>query len=100
MENRSRPPPSQSIDDKPWQSEDDFVISASTEWLPSSRHRRFSGHASPAQCSPRVEVETSLDYLATGIPKADDLFMDGSRFLDDASHWSFPSVFVIPVAPF
>jgi hypothetical protein len=47
-----------------------------------------------------VEVETSLDYLATGIPKADDLFIDGSRFLDDASHWSFSSVFVIPVAPF
>jgi hypothetical protein len=47
-----------------------------------------------------VEFETSLDYLATGIPKKDDLFSDGSRFLDDASHWSLSFVFVIPVAPF
>jgi hypothetical protein len=47
-----------------------------------------------------VEFETSLDYLATGIPKQNDLFPDGSRFLDDASHWSVSFVFVIPVAPF
>ena len=47
-----------------------------------------------------VEVETSLDYLATGIPKEGDVFPDGERFLDDASHWSFSIVFVIPVAPF
>ena len=47
-----------------------------------------------------VELETSLDYLATGLPKKGDVFSDGSRFLDDASHWSFSFVIVIPIAPF
>jgi hypothetical protein len=47
-----------------------------------------------------VEVETSLDYLATGLPKKGDVFPDGTRFLDDASRWSLSFVFVIPVAPF
>jgi hypothetical protein len=47
-----------------------------------------------------LEVETSLDYLATGIPKKGDLFADGSQYLDDASRWSLSFVFVIPVAPF
>ena len=47
-----------------------------------------------------VELETSLDYLATGIPKKGDVFADGSRYLDDASHWSFSFVIVIPIAPF
>jgi hypothetical protein len=47
-----------------------------------------------------VELETSLDYLATGIPKTGDMFPDGSVYLDDASPWSFSFVFVIPVAPF
>lgn len=47
-----------------------------------------------------VEFETSLDYLATGLPKKGDVFPDGSRYLDDASHWSFSFVFVIPIAPF
>jgi hypothetical protein len=47
-----------------------------------------------------VEVEASLDYLATGLPKRGDLFADGSQFLDDASHWSLSFVFVFPVAPF
>ena len=46
-----------------------------------------------------VELETSLDYLGTGIPRAGDQF-DGQLFLDDASHWSVSFVFVIPVAPF
>jgi hypothetical protein len=58
------------------------------KWLPEGRWLRD------------VEFETSLDYLATGIPKQNDLFPDGSRFLDDASHWSVSFVFVIPVAPF
>lgn len=57
-------------------------------WLPEGRWLRG------------VELETSLDYLATGIPKRDDVFPDGSRFLDDASHWSFSFVIVVPVAPF
>jgi hypothetical protein len=47
-----------------------------------------------------VELETSLDYLATGIPKMGDVFADGSRYLDDASHWSFSFVIVFPIAPF
>jgi len=47
-----------------------------------------------------LELETSLDYLATGLPKEGDVFSDGSRFVDDASPWSFSFVVVIPIAPF
>jgi hypothetical protein len=47
-----------------------------------------------------LELETSLDYLATGIPRKGDILADGTRYLDDASHWSLSFVFVIPVAPF
>ncbi len=47
-----------------------------------------------------LELETSLDYLATGLPKKGDVLSDGSRFLDDASHWSFSFVAIIPIAPF
>jgi len=47
-----------------------------------------------------VEIETSLDYLATGIPKEGDVLADGSRYQDDASGWSLSFVFVVPVAPF
>lgn len=47
-----------------------------------------------------VELETSLDYLATGLPKKGDVFEDGSRYLDDASAWSFSFVCIVPVAPF
>ena len=47
-----------------------------------------------------VEFETSLDYLATGLPEQGDVFDDGTRYLDDASHWSFSFVFIVPVAPF
>ena len=46
------------------------------------------------------EIEASLDYVATGLPKQGDVFPDGSRMLDDASPWSISLVFVIPVAPF
>lgn len=45
-----------------------------------------------------VELEGSLDYLATGLPKAGDL-VGAERFLDDASPWSFSTVFVFPLAP-
>lgn len=45
-----------------------------------------------------VELEGSLDYVATGLPKAGDV-INGSRFLDDASPWSFSVVFVLPIAP-
>jgi hypothetical protein len=47
-----------------------------------------------------LEVEISLDYLATGIPRAGDVFPGGKLFLDDASPWSLSIVFVVPVAPF
>jgi hypothetical protein len=47
-----------------------------------------------------VELETSLDYLATGIPRKGDVFADGARFVDDASHWSLSFLIVIPIAPF
>jgi hypothetical protein len=47
-----------------------------------------------------IEFETSLDYLASGIPMRGDMFPDGSRYLDDASRWSLSFVFVVPVAPF
>jgi hypothetical protein len=45
-----------------------------------------------------VEVEVSLDYVATGIPKAGDDF--GSiRWLTGASPWSISFVAVLPLAP-
>jgi hypothetical protein len=46
----------------------------------------------------RVELEGSLDYVATGLPTLGDR-VDGSRFLDRASPWSFSLVVVIPIAP-
>jgi hypothetical protein len=56
-------------------------------WLPEGRWLRG------------VEVEGSLDYVASGLPKAGQT-IDGRTFLDDASGWSFSLVFVVPVAPF
>ena len=47
-----------------------------------------------------VEFETSLDFLATGRPKAGDVFPDGSRYLDSASPWSASCLVIIPIAPF
>ena len=47
-----------------------------------------------------LELETSLDYLATGTPRAGDVLSDGTRFINDASRWSLSFVVVIPVAPF
>lgn len=44
-----------------------------------------------------VEVETSLDYVATGLPRRGDV-VDGQRFLDDASPWSISFLLVVPVA--
>lgn len=45
-----------------------------------------------------VEVELSLDYLATGLPKAGDEVGD-ERFIDRASPWSLSFVLVFPLAP-
>lgn len=47
-----------------------------------------------------VELETSLDFLATGRPKAGDVFPDGTQYLDAASPWSLSFLIIIPVAPF
>lgn len=47
-----------------------------------------------------LEIETSLDYLATGTPRKGDVFPDGWRYLDDASRWSLSFVIVVPIAPF
>ena len=55
-------------------------------WLPEGRWLRG------------VEVEGSLDYVATGLPKAGDI-IEGRRFVDKASPWSFSLVFVLPGAP-
>ena len=45
-----------------------------------------------------LEAEASLDYLATGIPEADDV-IGGERFLEDASPWALTFSAIIPVAP-
>ncbi len=45
-----------------------------------------------------VETEVSIDYVATGIPRAGDQFGD-VLFLDDASPWSLSLVLVLPLAP-
>ena len=55
-------------------------------WLPEGRWLRG------------VELEGSLDYVATGLPKAGDDVRRG-RYLDNASPWSFSLVFVLPLAP-
>ncbi len=46
-----------------------------------------------------VELEGSFDYVGSGLPKAGDT-IEGRRYVDDASPWSFSLVFVLPVAPF
>jgi hypothetical protein len=45
-----------------------------------------------------LEAELSVDYLATGLPKAGDV-IGGGRYLDDGSPWSASLVFVMPLAP-
>jgi hypothetical protein len=56
-------------------------------WLPEGRWLRG------------VELEGSLDYVASGLPRRGDI-IEGTRFLDNASPWSFSLVFVLPIAPF
>ena len=45
-----------------------------------------------------LEIEGSLDYVASGLPKTGDV-VGGERYLEDASAWSFSLVGVIPLAP-
>ena len=42
-------------------------------------------------------VEASLDYLASGLPRAGDV-IGNERFLDDASPWSFSVAVILPLA--
>ena len=46
----------------------------------------------------QVELEGSIDYVATGLPKAGHR-VDGDTFLSGASPWSFSLVMVIPITP-
>lgn len=46
-----------------------------------------------------VELEGSLDYVATGLARRGDR-IKGLTYLENASPWSFSVVFVVPVAPF
>jgi len=55
-------------------------------WLPENRWLRG------------VELEGSLDCVATGLPRKGDR-INAARFVDNASPWSFSIVFVIPIAP-
>jgi hypothetical protein len=54
----------------------------------------------PGQWLRRLELEGSLDYVGTGLPKRGDEIPPGQLYLDDASPWSFSFVVVIPIAPF
>jgi hypothetical protein len=55
-------------------------------WLPEGRWLRG------------VELEGSLDYVATGLPRAGDR-IESFRFVDGASPWSLSVVVVLPLAP-
>lgn len=45
-----------------------------------------------------IEIEGSLDYVASGLARAGDRF-GNTTYLDNASRWSFSLVFVLPLAP-
>jgi hypothetical protein len=45
-----------------------------------------------------IEIEASLDYVASGLPRAGDQF-GPVTYLDNASRWGFSLVFVLPLAP-
>lgn len=45
-----------------------------------------------------VELEGSLDYVATGLPRNGDV-VSRIRFIENASPWSISLVVVLPVAP-
>ncbi|NIR52517.1 hypothetical protein GWO43_28385 [candidate division KSB1 bacterium] len=47
-----------------------------------------------------LELEVSLDYLATGLPgKGDVVSAENIRYLNDANRWSLSFLFVLPLAP-
>ncbi len=45
-----------------------------------------------------IEIESSIDYVASGLPRAGDRF-GNQTYLGNASGWSFSLVFVFPFAP-
>lgn len=45
-----------------------------------------------------IEIEGSLDYVATGLARSGDRF-GNIRYLENASRWSFSLVFVVPFIP-
>jgi hypothetical protein len=45
-----------------------------------------------------LELELSIDYLATGLPEAGDV-IGTETYIDDASPWSVSLVLVMPLAP-
>jgi hypothetical protein len=45
-----------------------------------------------------IEIETSFDYIANGLPRKGDRF-GNVVYLDNASRWGFSLVFVVPLAP-
>lgn len=45
-----------------------------------------------------IEIEGSLDYVASGLARAGDRF-GNVTYLDNAGRWSFSLVFVFPLAP-
>lgn len=55
-------------------------------WLPEGKWLR------------NIELEASLDYLATGLPQRGDV-TDGERYLEDARGWSVSFLLVMPLAP-
>jgi hypothetical protein len=54
--------------------------------------------SAPAGFLRSIEVEGSLDYLASGLPRRGEV-IDGVQYLDSASRWSLSLVLVIPIAP-
>lgn len=46
-----------------------------------------------------IELETSFDYLATGLVRAGDVPEGEVRYLDKESPWSLSLVLVLPIAP-
>lgn len=78
-------------DDRAYTHKLDFeldVAIAALRWLPEGNWLR------------NLQLEGSLDYLATGLPRRGDEMPAGERlFLDDASPWSFSALLVLPLAP-
>lgn len=78
-------------DDRAYTHKLDFeldVAIAALRWLPEGNWLR------------NLQLERSLDYLATGLPRGGDEMPAGERlFLDDASPWSFSALLVLPLAP-